>query len=134
MEDVFRAGVERVDDDARLATRLLAEVKTAEKANRAARTAERIRAAQESAATLGSFASWVGDAARVDVVSLPASVLTSRAVSLVFVGAAYTVAVSMERLFDLARLDRVDLSARVDAKGLHVRWRTGGIELPQPEA
>lgn len=128
-EDTFRAGIERVDDDARLAARLLAEVKRAAKENRTARAAERVRTAQESADTLGSFASWAGDAAHVDVVSLLASVLTSRADSIVFMADAFTVSIPMDRLFDLARLERFDLLAWVDAKGLHVRWASGGLNF-----
>jgi hypothetical protein len=35
----------------------------------------------------------------------------------------------MDLLARLARLERVDLTATVDARGLRVRWPTGGLNL-----
>ena len=35
----------------------------------------------------------------------------------------------MAPLFDLAKLKKRDLTAFVDADGLHIRWSSGGINL-----
>ena len=128
--DTFTAGVANVDDDARLTRRLMVEIKRAQRERRDLRVSDRARAAQESADTLGSFALWTGDRAEVDVVSLLAACLTRRDDVLVFSCETFTVAVPMSRLFDLARLERIDLSGFVDAAGLHVRWgRSGALNF-----
>jgi hypothetical protein len=71
----------------------------------------------------------------VDIVSLLSSTLTSRQDHLVFEYRGEDVSIPMTLLYDLARLERADLTAFVDETGLHVRWVTGGLNLrSQPDA
>jgi hypothetical protein len=128
-EDTFTAGIVTETDDARLARRLLFGVKTAQKERRDHRAAARIATAQASADVLGSVAVWEGDRASIDVMSVLASCLTCRSGVLIFTCDAFTVSIPMSCLFDLVRLDRFDLTGYVDAKGLHVRWGSGGLNF-----
>jgi len=127
----FTSGVAFVGDDAKLATRLLAEIKRVSQARTAEKRTARASAAQASADVLGSAAQWDGAVAHVDIVSLVASALTSPRDLLVFEAAAFDapVAIPMSSLCDLQRLDRADFTAFVDAAGLHIRWATGGLNL-----
>ena len=119
----------RGEDDSVLATKMLGIAKKAEAAQRASKKLGRVRAAQAAAETLASRATWEGDRARIDIVSLLASVLTKREDLLVFASDDFTVTVSQAILLDLARLRRRDLTGYVDATGLHVRWPTGGLNV-----
>jgi hypothetical protein len=112
-----------------LATKMLGIAKKAEAAQRASKKLGRARAAQAAAETLASRATWEGDRARIDIVSLLASALTKRQDLLVFTTDDFTVAVYQATLFDLARLRRRDLTGFVDSNGLHIRWKTGGMNL-----
>lgn len=108
---------------------LLKEIKRVEATGRGMRAQCRAEAAQKSADLLGGTAHWTGDIAIIDIIALLATTLTRRSDQLVFTCDAFTVAIPMARLFDLSGLRRGDLTAYVDAKGLHVRWRTGGLNL-----
>ena len=132
--EAIKLGLDRVEDDAALARRLLTEIKRAQADGRQRRTEDRANTAQTSADVLASVARWHGDAAHFDLLSVLASVLTRSQDLLVFTSDAFTVAIFMAPLIKLARLDRTDLTAFVDAKGLHVRWAHGGINLrPQTD-
>jgi len=63
------------------------------------------------------------------VPAILSSVLTKRDDLIVFASDGFTTSVYQAMLFDLARLKRRDLSGFVDSKGLHIRWRTGGLNL-----
>ncbi len=127
----FVSGVDFVGDDAKLAERLVAEIKRSRETKRAAHRTARAGTAQASADVLGAASYWDRDRAVVDIVSLVASTLTSPRDLLVFEARRFDtpVAIPMAPLFDLARLERADFSAFVDAEGLHVRWATGGLNL-----
>jgi hypothetical protein len=134
--DSFRAAVAGVEDDEKLASALLGMIKRAERDRLAERVEARALAAQQSADLLGSVAQWEGNAAGVDILSLFASALTRRGEMLVFRSDAFAVAVHMAPLMALANVGKVDLTAFVDAEGLHVRWNDGkgGIHLrPQTD-
>lgn len=124
-----RCSIATVSDDAKLAASALVSIQIAvTKGNEAAREALTTNA-QASADVIGSMAEWRdGDSATVDILSLLASALT-RDDFLVFACDAFAVSVSMLRLQALAKLERMDLSATVDANGLHIRWSTGGLNL-----
>lgn len=127
--------LENVQDEAALAVRLLETIRRAEALQRDTRKVARATAAQASADALASFAKWDGEKAQVDIGSLLSSVLTKRNDLLVFTSDSFTIAVYMSPLFDLAKLRKRDLTAFVDAEGLHVRWRTGGLNLfPRTDA
>lgn len=122
-------GAEADDDDAAFVCRLLKEIARVERADREHRGEDRSRTAQASADVLGSATVWNDDSACVDIVSLLAAVLTRRQDMLIFVADSFAVGVPMARLFDLRKLGRVDLTGWVDAKGLHVRWSSGGLNF-----
>ncbi len=127
-------GLDKEEDDAALARRLLAEVKRLQASGRELRVERRAQASQSSAEVLASVALWNGDAAHFDLISVLASVLTRPQDLLVFTSDAFTVAIFMAPLMNLSRLDRTDLTAFVDAKGLHIRWERGGLNLrPQTD-
>jgi len=123
--------LENVQDDAALAVRLLETIRRAEALQRDQRKVNRAKAAQASADALASMAKWDGEKEKinVDMISLLSSCLTKRNDLLVFTTDSFTVAVYMSPLFDLAKLRKKDVTAFVDADGLHVRWRTGGLNL-----
>ncbi len=127
----FLSAVAKVEDDEKLASLLLGSIKQAFSDGRAAKVDARNLAAQQSADVLGSAVRWEGNAASVDVVSLLASVLTRRGDVLVFACEAFRVAVYMDPLIALAKLERADLTGFVDAEGFHLRWNggKGGINL-----
>lgn len=115
-------------DDAALACKLLETLRRTEALVRKCQRENRRRSAQASAESLAGAVQWKGERAHVDLPSLFASALTRRDDLLVFTCEAFTVAVYMAPLLDLARIHRVrdDLSGWVDAQGLHLRWGRGG--------
>jgi hypothetical protein len=123
--------VEAIGDDRALATRLLETTIRAEDFLRKTRQERRARAAQQSANVLAAVTQWKGGRAHLDMMSLLSSALTRRNDFLIFVGDQFTVSIPMAPLLDLAKISRVraDLSGFVDAHGLHLRWRTGGLHL-----
>jgi|CXWL01.1.fsa_nt_gi hypothetical protein len=121
--------LDNVQDDAALAVRLLETIRKAEALQRDTRKTARATAAQASADALASMVKWHGEEAHVDMVSLLSSALTKRNDLLVFTTDSFTIAVYMSPLFDLAKLRRKNLTAFVDANGLHVRWPKGGLNL-----
>ena len=118
-----------VTDDALLATRMLKFVKEAEASRRDLKKEGRTRAAQAAADKLASRAVFDGDRVQLDLRALLSSALTKRDDLIVFTTEDFTISISMAPLFDLARLRRRDLTGFVDSKGLHVRWKTGGLNL-----
>lgn len=125
--------VQGVKDDDALSTKFLETIVRAESIMRCKRKENRARSAQESAQNIGSMAKWDGDKVWVDILSLLASALTRRNDMMVFSGDGFQVRVPQSLLFDLARLKRRDLSAFVDARGLHVVWESGRLNFyPHP--
>jgi hypothetical protein len=63
--------------------------------------------------------------------SLLSSALTRRQDILVFAGEDFTVGIPMAPLLDLSKIARVraDLAGFVDRHGLHLRWKTGALNL-----
>ena len=128
------ASLENVPDDAALAVRLLETIRRAEAMQRDLRKCNRSKAAQASADALASMAKWQDGKVYVDMVSLLSSALTQRNHLLVFTADDFTVGVYQSPLFDLAKLKKKNLTAFVDAQGLHVRWPSGGLNLrPQTD-
>lgn len=126
--------LENVSDDAALAVRLLETIRRAEAMQRDLRKNNRSKAAQASADALASMAKWQDGKVYVDIVSLLSSALTQRNHLMVFTADDFSVAVYQSPLFDLAKLKKRDLTAFVDAQGLHIRWKTGGLNLrPQTD-
>jgi hypothetical protein len=123
--------VDSVSDDRSLATRFVETTIRAEALLRKQREQDRARAAQQSADVLACATEWKGNRAHLDITSLMSSVLTRRNDMLLFIGDQFTVGISMAPLLDLAKIARVrsDLSGFVDATGLHLRWKTGGLHL-----
>jgi hypothetical protein len=117
------------DDDSVLATKMLAAIKKAEASHRDLKKDGRARAAQSAANALASRATWDVDRVQLDLPALLASALTKRQDLIEFRSDDFTVAVFQATLFDLARLRRRDLTGFVDSKGLHIRWKTGGMNL-----
>lgn len=133
--ETLAASLDNVTDDSALACRLLEVIRRAEALQRDQRKEKRAIAAQASAEVLASMVRWEGERAHLDLACLLASALTRRHDLLVFTCDEFTTAVYQAPLFDVARLKRQDLSAYVDASGLHVVWRTGRINLrPQEDA
>jgi|CZKU01.1.fsa_nt_gi hypothetical protein len=130
------SAVESERDDAALVCKLLETLRRTEALVRKCQRENRRRSAQASADALSTVVQWKGERAHVDLPSLFASALTRRDDLLVFTCEAFTVAVHMAPLLDLARIHRVrdDLSGWVDAQGLHLRWgRGGGLNLRPQE-
>jgi hypothetical protein len=121
--------LDNVKDDAALAARLLETIRRAESIQRDQRKRNRAKAAQASADALASMVRWQGDMAHLDMVSFLCSALTKRNDFLVFTCASFTTAVYMAPLFDIAKLRKRDLTGYVDAEGLHLRWKTGWLNL-----
>ncbi len=128
-------------DDELLAAHLLNRAIGAETLHRKTRETLRLARAQSSADEVGQTVQWREEAGRAAAhLALPAllsSALTRRQDVLVFVCDEFTVRVPQAALIDLARISRVriELTAFVDATGLHVRWRTGELNLrsrPEP--
>lgn len=129
------SAMDNVSDDAALAVRLLETIRRSEAMQRDLRKSSRAKAAQASADAIASMARWDGEKLHVDVASVLSSVLTQRNHLLVFTTDEFSVAVYQSPLFDLAKLKRKDLTAFVDANGVHLRWRTGGLNLrPQKDS
>ena len=132
----IEAALENVPDDAAFSVRMLETIRKAEVLLRDTKKAARSTAAQASADALASMARWNGETAYVDIMSLLSSVLTKRNDLLVFTCESFTVGVYMSPLYDLAKLKKRDLTAFVDAKGVHIRWAggKGGLNLrPQTD-
>ena len=129
LPEAILKGAEAEEDDATFVCRLLKEIARIEREERESRVEDRSGTAQASADVLGSATVWKEDIAEVDIVSLMAAVLTRRQDMLIFVADSFAVGIPMARLFDLRKLGRVDLSGWVDAKGLHVRWPSGGLNF-----
>jgi hypothetical protein len=129
-EGTFREWVEGLPDG-EVEQRLLLYVAEAHAKARAARRSVRLVRAQASADVLGQAAQWEGDRCQVDVVSLLASALTRPGDQLVFECPSWPspVGFGMNILYEVARLERADLWAWVDPRGLHIRWATGGLNL-----
>jgi len=127
----IEAALENVPDDAALSVRMLETIRKAEALLRDTKKKGRATAAQASADALASMAKWNGETAHVDIMSLLSSVLTKRTDLLVFTCESFTVGVYMSPLYDLAKLKKRDLTAFVDAKGVHIRWSggKGGLNL-----
>lgn len=123
--------VEGVRDDNAFASRMLETIMRAEHVLRKTRRDSRARSAQTSADVLARTVRWEGERAVLDMPSLLSSALTRRDDLLVFLGADFSVAVSQAHLLDIARIQRarVDLTGYVDRHGLHLRWKTGGLNL-----
>ncbi len=127
--------VQGVKDDHSLATKFLETIVRAEGLLRQKRKETRTRSAQASAEAIGSMAEWDGSRVKVDILSLLSSALTRRNDLMVFAFDGGSIGVHQSVLFDLARLKRRDLTAFVDAEGLHVRWSSGGLNLyPQSDS
>lgn len=127
--DAFRAAVAKVEDDVELSIRMLDGIRSASKDQRSQKYETLVKSAQQSAEILGAVSSWRGERAEIDVPSLLSCALTRRADMLVFVSDKFAVGIRMAPLFDLRKLGRLDLTGWVDAKGLHVRWSTGGLNF-----
>jgi hypothetical protein len=127
--------VQSTPGDRVLAERLLETIVRAEMILRKGRKERRAKAAQESADILTDSVRWSGDKAIIDMPSLLSSALTRRQDMLVFTGANFTVSIPMAYLLDLARIARVraDLTGYVDTDGMHLRWRSGGLNLRSHE-
>jgi hypothetical protein len=131
----IQSALDNVPDDSSLACRLLETIRRSEALHRDRRKEARSKAAQASADALASVARWEGDQAHVDIISVLSSALTKRNDLLVFACDDFSVGIYMAPLFDIAKLKKRDLTAFVDAKGLHIRWTTGAINLfPQVDA
>jgi hypothetical protein len=121
-----------IKDDGALACKLLETIMRAEGIIRKQRKESRALAAQASATALASYVEWKGERALIDMPSLLSSALTRRNDLLVFTcEGEFTVSVYMAPLLDLAKIARArdDLSGFVDREGVHLRWRTGGLNL-----
>lgn len=129
------AALDNVRDDASLCVRMLETIRKTEALQRDIKKKGRATAAQASADALASMVKWHGAEAHLDIVSLLSSCLTKRNDLIVFASDEFSVGVFMSPLFDLARLRKKHLTAFVDAKGLHIRWPSGGLNLrPQVDA
>lgn len=127
--DAFRDAIGKVDDDVELSIRMLDGIRSASKDQRIHKYEKLVTSAQQSAEILGAVAFWREDRAEIDVPSLLSCALTRRADMLMFVADKFAVGIRMAPLFDLRKLGRVDFTGWVDAKGLHVRWSTGGLNF-----
>lgn len=133
-ETIIRA-LDNVPDDVALAVRMLETIRKTEALQRDIKKTGRATAAQASADALASMVKWHGEEAHLDMVSLLSSCLTKRNDLIVFTTDSFTVGIYMSPLFDLAKLKKRDLTAFVDARGLHIRWPSGGLNLrPQVDA
>lgn len=127
--DGFREAVSKVEDDVELSIRMLDGIRSAARDQRHAKYEKIVKSAQQSAEILGAVAFWREDRAEVDIPSLLSCALTRRDDMLIFVADTFAVGIRMAPLFDLRKLGRVDLTGWVDAKGLHVRWSSGGLNF-----
>jgi len=118
-----------VCDDAALAATMLDIVKKVQATQRTDRRQGRARAAQAAADTLASRATWEGERVEIDLPALLSTALTKRADLLVFTSEDFTVSVYQGPLLDLKKVKRGNLTAFLDSEGLHVRWKTGGLNF-----
>lgn len=133
--ETIMGALESVQDDRVLAERFLETIMKSEMVLRKARKQRRAKVAQESADILATSVKWSGDKASVDMPSLLAAALTRRQDVIVFTGDDFTVSIPMALLLDLSRIARVraDLTGYVDRNGLHLRWKSGGLNLRSQE-
>jgi hypothetical protein len=127
--DTITNALESVQDDSALSVRMLETIRKSEATQRDLKKVGRAKAAQASADALASMATWDGERVQIDLLSLLSSVLTKRQDLLVFTTDDFTISVYQAPLFDLVKLKRRDLTAFVDGKALHIRWKTGGLNL-----
>lgn len=123
-EEAYRAGISRETDDAKLARRLVVEVKSANVSRRDLRAVERTRLAQSAADALALTAKWDGLVVSFDLAAMWGA-LTSPGDVLVFDAADVfpSVVVPMRLLAAVARLRRrPGMWGFVDATGLHLRY------------
>lgn len=125
----FQEAITRVDDDVELSIRVLDGIRRASKSERSHKYEQKVKSAQQSAEILGAVAFWRGNRAEVDVPSLLSCALTRRDDLLVFVSDTFAMGIRMAPLFDLKKLNRMDLTGWVDMRGLHVRWSSGGLNF-----
>lgn len=125
----IETALDNVPDDSSLACKMLETIRRSEALQRDGRKQARATAAQASADALASMARWDGEKVRVDLLSLLSSALTKRNDLLVFTCDDFTIGVYQAALFDLAKLKKRDVTAFVDAQGVHIRWKTGGLNL-----
>lgn len=127
----IRASVDGVSDDGSLVKRLLSQIDAAQRKQRDEKTNGKIDTAQRSANALAEFSAyWRGAEAHFDFSRVLSEVVTLQRSHVTFIGDGWTTAISMRRLLDIAKLRREDLSAFVDAKGLHVRFgKVGQLNL-----
>lgn len=133
-ETIMKA-LESVHDDRALAEKFLETIMRAEVLLRKARKDRRNKTAQDSANILATSVKWNGDKASIDMPLLLSSTLTRRQDMLVFTSDDFTVSVHMAPLLDLSKIARAraDLTGFVDKHGIHLRWRTGGLNLRSQE-
>jgi len=131
----LQTALDNTPDDSSLACRLLETIRRSEALQRNRRKETRAKAAQASVDALATLVRWEGDKIHVDILSILSSALTKRNDLLMFTCDDFTVGVYQAPLFGIAKLKKRDLTAFVDAKGLHIRWTTGGLNLfPQIDA
>jgi hypothetical protein len=129
--DVIASALEKEADDVSMAEKLLGSIVDAEDRKREKRTDTRAREATAFAEALAGSVRWQDDRAHFDALMLLDSAPLGRKAFLVLECPAFTVGVAMSVLLDLAKIDRVraDLTGWVDADGLHLRWKSGGLKL-----
>lgn len=131
----LQTALDNTPDDSSLACRLLETIRRSEALQRNRRKETRAKAAQASVDALATLVRWEGDKIHVDILSILSSALTKRNDLLMFTCDDFTVGVYQAPLFGISKLKKRDLTAFVDAKGLHIRWTTGGLNLfPQIDA
>lgn len=133
--ETIMSALESVRDDRALAEKFLETIMRAEVLLRKARKERRNKTAQDSANILATSVKWNGEKAHVDMPSLLSSALTRRQDMLVFTCDDFTVSVHMAPLLDLSKIARarIDLTGFVDRHGIHLRWKTGGLNLRSQE-
>ncbi len=131
----LQTALDNTPDDSSLACRFLETIRRSEALQRNRRKETRAKAAQASVDALATLVRWEGDKIHVDILSILSSALTKRNDLLMFTCDDFTVGVYQAPLFGIAKLKKRDLTAFVDARGLHIRWTTGGLNLfPQIDA
>ncbi len=130
----IETGLAKEPDDAKLAKRLLTEIKNALASRRHEAKAGRASAAQEAADRLGATSQWQqGYGQRENATALDASLLlgaclSGRGDAIVFADAAgdYELTIPMSVLCDFAKLGKRDVTASVSRECLTLRWGNVG--------
>ena len=140
----YLAALEAVGDDAKLARQLLASIKARQGKDSEKRARDVGEAAQEAADKIGHAARWVGDRATLDLAKLLEGALSGKNDFLEFASPnldpperiplapkGWTVSVPQAPLLRFKALGKrvKGATAYVDKNGLHVRWKTGGLNL-----